>query len=85
MDSRSDGTRHCSASILAVVRALTLIAPSSRAPGLGVQGQWIPRRRPLTPRPRHHLHRCSVAIVDRPLLWRKQRRRVEGNLSLLVS
>ena len=83
MDSRSDGTCHRGASTLAAVRAPMLVASFSRAPGLGVQGQWIPRRRPLAPRPRHHLHRRFITTVDRPLLRRKWPRIITGSLSFL--
>ena len=62
-----------------------LVASSSWALGLGVQGQRIPWRRPLAPRPRHHLHRCFVAAVNQPLLRRKQPRIIAGSLSFLFS
>ena len=85
MDSRGDSACRRSAATLDAAWAALLVTPSSRALVLGVQGRRVPQRRPLAPRPCHHLHRRFITTVDRPLLRRKRPRIITGSLSFLCS
>ena len=68
MNPRGDGTRRRGVATLGAAWAVLLVTPFCRALGLGVQGQRVPRRRPLAPRPQHHLHRHFITAMDRPFL-----------------
>ena len=86
MDSRGDDGHHRDSPAAAATLSVLLGALPPGAYDAGVQGQRKPRRRPLVPRPRHHLPGAFVPVTnDSPLLRREGVRTLSGGLSLLLS
>ena len=69
MDSRGDDAHHCDSPASAATLSVLLRALPPGAYDAGMQGQRKPRRRPLVPRPRHHLPGAFIPVMeDWPLL-----------------
>ena len=86
VDSRGDDVHHCDSPASAATLSVLLGALPPGAYDAGVQGQWKPGRRPLVPRPRHHLPGAFVPVTkDWPLLRREGVRTLSRGLSLLLS
>ena len=83
MGSWGDGARHHGATIVVATWTVLVAASASGALGLGMQGQWIPGGRSLTPRPRRLWPHDYIAAADQPLLRRKRPRLVAGGFSLV--
>ena len=85
VDSRGDEAHHCDSPAAAVTLSVLLGALHLGAYDAGVQGQRKPRRRPLIPRPRHHLPGAFVPVTKDWLLLRREGvRTLSGGLSLLL-